>query len=64
MGDTTAWKEWLAGRPLPGDDYVAPQGYTAESIGPSSFEGKGLKEFKEEKERLMRMGRGGCPFGG
>ena len=58
-----AWKEWFAGRPLPGDDGVEPQGYTHEDVGPKMFKGKGLDEFKCEKDRLMKMGRGGCPFG-
>ena len=58
-----AWRDWLAGRPLPGDDTVEPQGYIVENVGPTKFKGRGLKEFNEEKERLMRMGRGKCPFG-
>ena len=59
-----AWKEWLAGRALPGDACVAPQGYRPESVGPARLEGKGLREFEEEKTRLMSAGRGGCPFSG
>ena len=35
-----------------------------EEVGPTRFEGKGLKEFACEKERLMKSGRGGCPFSG
>lgn len=58
-----AWKEWFAGRPLPGDHGVEPEGYVQEEVGPKRFKGKGLKEFKCEKDRLMGIGRGGCPFG-
>lgn len=59
-----AWKEWLAERPLPGDDFVKPEGYRHEDVGPARFQGKGYKEFEQEKMRLMNIGRGGCPFSG
>ncbi|KAK3720661.1 hypothetical protein LTR37_003711 [Vermiconidia calcicola] len=58
-----AWKEWLTGRPLPGDDGIKPEGYTHEEVGPAKFEGRGKEDFVQERERLMMMGRGGCPFG-
>lgn len=58
-----AWVEWIAGRPLPGDDNVASEGYITEEIGPLKFKGRGLKEYHTEKQRLMQSGRGGCPFG-
>ena len=59
-----AWKEWAAGRPLPGDSGIKAEGYRVEECGPARFEGKGLNEFAQEKQRLMNMGRGGCPFSG
>ncbi|KAK3703534.1 hypothetical protein LTR37_014381 [Vermiconidia calcicola] len=58
-----AWKEWLAARPLPGDHGIKSEGYTHEDVGPANFEGKGYREFRQEKKRLMMLGRGGCPFG-
>ena len=57
-----AWKEWFSGRLLPGDKEVQPEGYRHEEVGPARFEGKGIEEFAVEKERLMKMGPGGCPF--
>ncbi|KAF2842148.1 hypothetical protein M501DRAFT_928154 [Patellaria atrata CBS 101060] len=56
-----AWMNWLAGRPIP-EKKFRPEGFLIEEIGPRRMEGKGMDEFKEMKERLMRAGRGGCPF--
>ncbi|KAK4499735.1 hypothetical protein PRZ48_007921 [Zasmidium cellare] len=57
-----AWITQLRGLPLPGDAGLKSDGYKAEEIGPKRFEGKGLKEFEEEKALLMASNRGGCPF--
>ena len=48
---------------MPGDDGIKPEGYTHEEVGPAKFEGRGKEDFVQEKQRLMMMGRDGCPFG-
>ncbi|TID21333.1 hypothetical protein E6O75_ATG04728 [Venturia nashicola] len=56
-----AWFKWIGGKPIPGALYK-PQGYLIHEVGPKSQEGRGLEEFEEGKEKLMREARGGCPF--
>lgn len=57
-----AWLKWAGGKPIPGGALYKPQGYLIEEVGPKAQEKRGLKEFEEGKEELMRAGRGGCPF--
>lgn len=56
-----AWMRWLAGRPYPGRGFK-PEGLTIPEVGPVNMEGKGHDYFEGTKEKLMGMGRGGCPF--
>lgn len=57
-----AWKECFTGRPLPGYVEANPEGYRHDEVGPARFQGKDLKEFVVEKERLMKIGRRECPL--
>ncbi|KAL2354122.1 hypothetical protein BJ546DRAFT_95749 [Cryomyces antarcticus] len=60
----SALTDRIAGRPLPGDDgkKFKPYGYKINDVGPTSMEGKGMQAFEEVRGRLMKQGRGGCPF--
>ena len=55
--------EWATGRVTPGASSVQPEGYVHEELGPKAFRGRGAEYQREERERLMGSGRGGCPFG-
>lgn len=59
-----AWVTWLVGGILPGDegDRYIPHGFTASTIGPKFFEGKGTKIMAETQLELTLAQRGGCPF--
>jgi hypothetical protein len=56
-----AWLKWLAGNPIPGDQF-RPEGYLIPEVGPRAMEGKGLKEQEAGVTRLRAMNRSGCPF--
>ncbi|OCK80615.1 hypothetical protein K432DRAFT_297294 [Lepidopterella palustris CBS 459.81] len=58
----SAWLRWIAGRPIPGGQKYKPEGYHMHEIGPSKMEGKGMEAYEEGKERLLKQGRGKCPF--
>lgn len=60
-----AWVIWALGGTLPGDDpdRLAPQGYLFEEVGPARHKNMGREEMAADAERMMRSGRGGCPFG-
>ena len=49
---------------MPGDDgnKYQPHGYSFAEVGPRAFKGRGRKEMDEERARLARGNRGGCPF--
>ncbi len=59
-----SWLTRLVGRKLPGDDgnTYAPEGWTHLDLGPDRLKGKGCKYMAQEEERLVALGRGGCPF--
>jgi hypothetical protein len=57
-----AWIKWAGGKPVPGPEWQS-EGFLTKEVGPKSVRGKGEKEFGVETERLMGLGRGGCPFG-
>lgn len=57
-----AWIRWASGRPIPGGGKFKPEGYHLHEIGPAAKEGKGFDYFQAEKEKLLKSGRGGCPF--
>ena len=39
-----------------------PEGYKLLEVGPKVYERVGKMECEATKERLMKAGRGGCPF--
>ena len=68
----TIWRRWgprswvsrLAGRKVPGDDgnIYLPEGWTFPELGPSALKNKGIREMDEDRARMLKNGRGGCPF--
>ncbi|KAK0659986.1 Mycophenolic acid synthesis protein B [Lasiodiplodia hormozganensis] len=57
-----SWLKWMAGKPYPGSAGFKSEGYVLAEIGPKNLEGKGTEYVTEAKERLLKQGRGGCPF--
>ena len=59
-----AWISRLAGRKLPGDDgnFYLPEGWIFPELGPSALKNKGIKEMDQERARMLKHDRGGCPF--
>ncbi|KAA6407364.1 MAG: hypothetical protein FRX48_08912 [Lasallia pustulata] len=60
----SAWLTWWRGGALPGDEgeKYAPEGFLCAEVGPSGLQNKGLQEMEEDRERMMKLSRGGCPF--
>lgn len=58
-----AWVVWLLGGKLPGDDEcLRPEGYLFEEVGPNAQRNLGKDEMAIDAEKMLRSGRGGCPF--
>ncbi|KAL1646877.1 hypothetical protein SLS58_003012 [Diplodia intermedia] len=57
-----SWLKWMAGKPYPGSAGFKSGGYVLEEIGPKNLEGKGTEYVTQAKDRLLKQGRGGCPF--
>lgn len=66
----TLWNRWgpgaivnmMMGLPRPGDPGTYPEGFEIKNVGPSAFNGKGVKETEIAKERLRKERTAGCPF--
>jgi hypothetical protein len=54
-----SWIDWLAGRPIPGDegDKYFPQGYKSSVIGPAFLAGKGLEQAEKDEEQIREIMR-------
>ncbi|KAI4730291.1 hypothetical protein E4T49_01917 [Aureobasidium sp. EXF-10728] len=52
-----SWIDWLAGRPIPGDegDKYFPQGFKSSVMGPAFLAGKGLAEAEKDGERIREI---------
>lgn len=58
----SSWMRWAVGRPYPDGKNYKPEGYHIFEVGPEKQEKMGRAECKETRDRLMKEGRGGCPF--
>ncbi|KAH0278767.1 hypothetical protein KCU91_g2218, partial [Aureobasidium melanogenum] len=54
-----SWIDWLAGRPIPGDegDKYFPQGFKSSVMGPAFLAGKGLAQAEKEEEEIRQIMR-------
>ncbi|KAI5244938.1 hypothetical protein E4T43_03502 [Aureobasidium subglaciale] len=54
-----SWIDWLAGRPIPGDegDKFFPQGYKSAVMGPAFLAGKGLAQAERDEEQIRNTMR-------
>ncbi|KAI5261092.1 hypothetical protein E4T47_09517 [Aureobasidium subglaciale] len=54
-----SWIDWLAGRPIPGDegDKFFPQGYKSAVMGPAFLAGKGLAQAERDEEQIRNIMR-------
>jgi len=57
-----AWFRWAIGGPYPDGKHYKPEGYKLFEVGPQKMEGMGADECEDMMQRLMKSGRGGCPF--
>ncbi|CAD0083273.1 unnamed protein product, partial [Aureobasidium vineae] len=56
-----SWIDWLAGRPIPGDedDKYFPQGFKSSVMGPAFLAGKGLAQAEKDEEQIREIMRPG-----
>ncbi|CAD0107687.1 unnamed protein product, partial [Aureobasidium uvarum] len=61
-----SWTDWLAGRPIPGDegDKYFPQGFKSSVMGPAFLAGKGLAQAEKDEEQIRETMRPGVTIAG
>ncbi|KAI5206207.1 hypothetical protein AUEXF2481DRAFT_35405 [Aureobasidium subglaciale EXF-2481] len=61
-----SWIDWLAGRPIPGDegDKFFPQGYKSAVMGPAFLAGKGLAQAEKDEEQIRNIMRADATIAG